>query len=369
MKRVKLVLAYDGTNYCGWQLQPNGKTVEAVLNKALSELLKEDIQVIGASRTDSGVHALGNVAVFDTNSRIPADKISFALNQRLPDDIAIQESYEVKSDYHPRKCNTTKTYEYKILNRKMPIPSFRLNSYFHYMPLDVEKMKEAAKYLVGEHDFKSFCSTRTQVEDTVRTIYSLDIRKDSDMISIRISGNGFLYNMVRIIVGTLLRVGTGYYEPAHVIEIIDGRDRALAGPKVPAHGLTLISIVEEKLKPLISVENKYVKYRVIQKDIEVSGNSYIIVDFCVEGDYTSLLLRLTKQATRNGANVVYIQDKTGRLVDGDQIGYYTFKKVCDTGCLNPSILDEYGSFIPSTSWFSTYDPMCHKENTETNPSE
>ena len=144
MKRVKLVLAYDGTNYCGWQLQPNGITIEEVLNKALRDLLHEQIQVIGASRTDSGVHALGNIAVFDTESRIPAEKMCFALNQRLPADVVIQSSCEVLPTWHPRKCNTIKTYEYRILNRRVPDPTVRLNSYFFYMPLDLEKMQEAA---------------------------------------------------------------------------------------------------------------------------------------------------------------------------------------------------------------------------------
>lgn len=242
MKRVKLIIAYDGTNYCGWQIQINGITVEEVLNKTISELTGEEIAVIGASRTDSGVHALGNVAVFDTESKIPAEKFSFALNQRLPNDIRIQESCEVAPDFHPRYCDTRKTYEYKILNRKFAVPTERLYSHFFYYPLDIEKMQRAADYLVGEHDFKSFCTPRTQVENTVRTIYYLDIRKEGDMITIRINGNGFLYNMVRIIVGTLIKVGTGFYPPEHVKEILDAKDRQVAGPKAEACGLTLVEI-------------------------------------------------------------------------------------------------------------------------------
>ena len=238
MKRVKLIVAYDGTNYCGWQIQINGITVEEVLNKTISELVGEPIAVIGASRTDSGVHAMGNVAVFDTESRIPAEKMSFALNQRLPEDIRIQESCEVPLDWHPRYCDTRKTYEYRILNRRFAIPTERLYSHFFYYPLDVE----AADYLVGEHDFKSFCSTRTQVENTVRTIYFLRVVKEGDMIRIQINGNGFLYNMVRIIVGTLLKVGTGMYPPEHVKEILEAKDRRLAGPKAEARGLTLMEI-------------------------------------------------------------------------------------------------------------------------------
>lgn len=241
-KRVKLIVSYDGTNYCGWQIQINGITVEEILNRELSSLLNEEIAVIGASRTDSGVHALGNVAVFDTYSKIPPEKMCFALNQRLPEDIRIQASCEVAPDFHPRFCDSVKTYEYRILNRRFDIPTLRLYTHFVYMPLDVVKMQEAAKYIVGEHDFKSFCSARTQVTSTVRTVYALDIEKKEDIISIRISGNGFLYNMVRIIVGTLMKVGLGVYPPEYVKEILEACDRNAAGPKAPAKGLTLISI-------------------------------------------------------------------------------------------------------------------------------
>ena len=186
MKRVRLIISYDGTNYCGWQIQINGITVEEVINRELSSLLGEDVAVIGASRTDSGVHAVGNVAVFDTETKIPAEKISFALNQRLPDDIRIQKSEEVSEDFHPRYCDSTKTYEYKILNRKFPDPLNRLYTHFVYMPLDVQKMKEAAEYIVGEHDFASFCSSGSQVKTTTRTVYNLDITKDDDIIKIKI---------------------------------------------------------------------------------------------------------------------------------------------------------------------------------------
>ncbi|MGN0383382.1 MAG: tRNA pseudouridine(38-40) synthase TruA [Eubacterium sp.] len=242
MKRVMMIVAYDGTNYCGWQMQINGITVEEVINKKLSELLEEDITIIGASRTDSGVHALGNVAVFDTNTKIPAEKISFALNQRLPNDIRIRGSKEVSMDFHPRYCDSIKTYEYKILNTRFPIPTKRLYTHFVYMPLDVEKMKAAAQYLVGEHDFASFCSSGSQVESTIRTIYSLEVDRVEDIISIKISGNGFLYNMVRIIVGTLMKIGLGVYQPEHMKEILEARDRYAAGPKAAACGLTLINI-------------------------------------------------------------------------------------------------------------------------------
>ncbi len=250
MKRVMLIVAYDGTNYCGWQIQPNGITVEEILNRNLSELLREPIAVTGASRTDSGVHALGNVAVFDTNTRIPGEKISFALNQRLPKDIVIQFSREVPEDFHPRFCNSKKTYQYQILNSRFPLPTRRLYAHFVYYPLNAEAMREAAGYLIGEHDFKSFCSTRTQVTDTVRTIYDIQVQRDGDLISITISGNGFLYNMVRIITGTLLKVGLGVYPPSHVKEILEKRDRLAAGPKAPALGLSLLHIEYPDLAPL-----------------------------------------------------------------------------------------------------------------------
>lgn len=186
-KRVLLRVAYDGTNYHGWQVQPGAVTIEQVLNEKLTELLGEPIEVIGASRTDSGVHAMGNVAVFDTEHRMPADKICFALNQRLPEDIRIQSSMEVEPDWHPRKHHCIKTYEYKILNRKMEVPSLRLYTHFCHFDLDLDQMRQAAKLLTGEHDYKSFCNVRTQVLDTVRTVYSIDIEKDSnDVITIRV---------------------------------------------------------------------------------------------------------------------------------------------------------------------------------------
>lgn len=242
MKRVKLVVAYDGTNYCGWQVQPNGETIEGVLNRTLSELLHEDIKVTGASRTDSGVHSLGNVAVFDTETRIPPEKISYALNQRLPDDIVVQDSCQVADDFHPRHCDSRKTYEYRILNRTFPMPTRRLDTYFFYRKLDLEAMKQGAAYLVGTHDFKSFCSANSPVEDTVRTIYSMDVDKQDDIITIRVQGSGFLYNMVRIIAGTLIKVGLGELKPEDLINAIEAKDRSAAGPTAPAEGLTMIGI-------------------------------------------------------------------------------------------------------------------------------
>lgn len=242
MKRVKMIVAYDGTNYSGWQLQKNAVTIEQKLNEALFDLLGEQIQVIGASRTDAGVHSLGNVCIFDTETRMPADKICYALNTRLPEDIVVQSSCEVAPDFHPRAGKSSKTYEYRVLNRAFRDPTQRLNTYFYHYDLDVEAMQKAASYLEGEHDFKSFCSVHAQVESTVRTIYKCTVVKDEDIIRIRVTGNGFLYNMVRIIAGTLIEVGAGKRVPEEILTMLAATDRQTAGPTAPAHGLTMIGI-------------------------------------------------------------------------------------------------------------------------------
>lgn len=331
MKRVKLVVAYDGTKYCGWQLQPNGVTIEEVLNKALSDLLKEPVAVIGASRTDSGVHAMGNVAVFDTESRIPADKICYALNQRLPEDIRVQSSIEVPAGWHPRKQNCVKTYEYKILNRKIDMPVWRLYTHFCYFPLDVEKMKAAASYFLGEHDFKSFCTVRTQAEETVRTIYSLDVTKShDDIITIRISGSGFLYNMVRIIAGTLIKVGMGAYPPEHVEEILDARDRQQAGQKVAAKGLTLIGLEYEKeLRTFLSGKNKYWSYDVLQTHIPSDKTAYLFLHRSTEEELAGVMKRVIHQAFRNGAARVMVADLGKSGVKEGMYGYYRMRREAD----------------------------------------
>ncbi|MDE6530982.1 MAG: tRNA pseudouridine(38-40) synthase TruA [Lachnospiraceae bacterium] len=242
-RRILLVVAYDGTNYHGWQLQPESITIEGVLNETLSSLFQEEIQVIGASRTDAGVHAYGNVAVFDTTARIPAEKIPYALNRKLPEDIRIQKAVQVAEDFHPRRCESRKTYEYRILNTKFQIPQKRLYSHWTYYDLDVERMQQAAECLMGEHDFKSFCSVNTQAESTVRTIYELNVYKKEgspEEIVIRVTGNGFLYNMVRIIAGTLIEVGRGRLEPEDVMRMLEAKDRQSGGPTAPARGLTLV---------------------------------------------------------------------------------------------------------------------------------
>lgn len=270
MKRIMLTVAYDGTAYHGWQVQDNGITIEGELNRAINELTGEVSEVIGGSRTDSGVHALCNVAVFDTESMIPGEKFSYALNAKLPDDIRVIASAEVAPDFHPRHCNTRKTYEYKIYNAPIEDPIKRLYYHHTYVKLDVALMREAASYFIGEHDFSSFCSAGAQVDSKVRTIYSLEVleipcdlsincagAKDASTtlassvpardIIIRVSGNGFLYNMVRIIAGTLMEVGRGAIAPSEIPAIIEAMDRNAAGPTAPARGLVLskYEIMEE----------------------------------------------------------------------------------------------------------------------------
>lgn len=262
MKRVMLTVAYDGSAYCGWQIQPGKETVEGVLNRCICELTGEKVEVIGASRTDSGVHALGNIAVFDTDSSIPAEKFSYALNRRLPEDIRIQDAREVDLTFHPRHCESRKTYEYRIYNAPFPLPTKRLYAHFTYVQMDVELMRRGAAFLVGEHDFKSFCSVDTQAQTTVRRVDSIEVLEENGAIErhymdqgcaslsgveppgreivIRIAGRGFLYNMVRIIAGTLMEVGRGQIPPERVKEILEARDRQAAGPTAPACGLTLV---------------------------------------------------------------------------------------------------------------------------------
>jgi tRNA pseudouridine38-40 synthase len=241
-----LIVAYDGTNYSGWQVQPHADTIEGQLNRALSALLQEEIIVTGASRTDAGVHSMGNVAVFDTESRIPAEKLALAINTRLPEDIIVQKSMEVRGDFHPRKCDCVKTYEYRIYTGRMENPQLVRYTWHRYGALDVDAMRRAGQFLVGEHDFTSFCAVASDALSKVRTIYSVDVEEQGAVLTIRVRGNGFLYNMVRIIAGTLLGVGIGRISPEDIPGILEGRDRRLAGTTAPAKGLTQMEIAYEE---------------------------------------------------------------------------------------------------------------------------
>ena len=239
-KRIMLTVAYDGTGYHGFAFQENTTTIEGVLNESIETLTGEKTEVIGASRTDAGVHAYGNVVVFDTTSTIPAEKFGAALNTKLPEDIRIMDSIEVPGDFHPRKCYSEKTYEYRILNTKTPIPVRRHYTWNCTYPLDEKRMNQAAAYFVGEHDFTSFCNVESQAISHVRTIISAKVERIDDEIIITIVGNGFLYNMVRIIAGTLMQVGRGKNEPEDIKRMLEAKDRIAAGPTAPPQGLLLI---------------------------------------------------------------------------------------------------------------------------------
>ena len=242
MKRIMLKVAYDGTAYHGWQLEPTGVSIEEKLNEALSALTGEAITVSGASRTDAGVHAKGNLCVFDTETPIPPEKIALAVNAYLPENIVVTESCEVPEDFHPRRCDSLKTYCYTILNTPLPDPLRRRYAAWIRRPLDEEKMRQAAAYLVGEHDFKSFCSAGSQALTTVRRITALDVAREGDLIRVTVTGTGFLYNMVRILSGTLMQAGLGAMPPEQMRQILEAKDRQAAGPTAPPEGLCLEKI-------------------------------------------------------------------------------------------------------------------------------
>ncbi|PKM49260.1 MAG: tRNA pseudouridine(38-40) synthase TruA [Firmicutes bacterium HGW-Firmicutes-7] len=238
----KIIIAYDGTNYCGWQKQIKHKTIEGELIKACSRIFKEPFIIKGSSRTDAGVHALGQAATIETNTQLPPYKLCLALNCYLPKDIVVQGAEEVDFDFHPRYHAKEKTYIYKIYNAKIPLPQESRFSYFYHRPINIERMKEASKYFLGEHDFVAFSSVGGSVKTSVRTLYKCDVVQKGKLIEFTVTGNSFLYNMVRIIVGTLIEVGIGKLEPEEITGIIESRDRLKPGKKSPAKGLTLVEI-------------------------------------------------------------------------------------------------------------------------------
>ena len=239
-KRIRLKISYDGTAYHGWQIQDGMVTVEGVLTEAVSEAVGKPVEVIGASRTDAGVHALGNIAVFDADTPIPADKMCMVLNKLLPDDISVVCSDEVPLDWHPRKQDCRKTYEYRIYTAPVRMPLKRLYAHYTYSELDIGEMDRAAGFFTGEHDFTAFCAAGSQATTFTRTIYACSVKKDGNEAVISVTGSGFLYNMVRIIAGTLSDVGLGRKKADDIPGIIDSLDRRKAGPTLPACGLTLI---------------------------------------------------------------------------------------------------------------------------------
>lgn len=255
MKRILLRTSYDGTLFHGSALQPGKRTVELEINNAIKSLTGEDISVISASRTDTGVHARDFVSVFDSESPIPPDRFYKALNTRLPEDIRVWDSKEVSPSFHPRRVDSKKTYEYHISVGRTEDPLSRNHAFWTDYDLDISLMNLACSNIVGEHDFTSFCAAGSQSVSKVRTVYSAKVYEAEDgkdslsytgyvnkkYITVRVCGSGFLYNMVRIIAGTLIEVGRGKIAPHALKDIIDGRDRSLAGPTAPPHGLLLYS--------------------------------------------------------------------------------------------------------------------------------
>ena len=240
--RYLLTVAYDGSHYYGWQRQKNFITVQQCLEESLSELLKQTISVRGSSRTDTGVHALGQRAVFEAESSIPPEKMPFAANAFLPDDIVVRGCTEVSTDFHPQNSVYKKTYVYRILNDTFPDPMLRNYTEFVHTKLDVDKMNKACEYFLGEHDFAAFCASGSTAKTTVRTIFDLKAEKRDNIIYITVTGSGFLYNMVRIITGTLIAVGQNKLSPYDIKQIILSKDRTKAGMTVSPNGLLLKEI-------------------------------------------------------------------------------------------------------------------------------
>lgn len=245
LKRILLTIAYDGTQYSGWQKQKNPEviTVEGELTKALRQLFKNsEPECIGASRTDAGVHALGQRAIIDVETTIPVEKIPLAIRSFLPTDIVVTKAEEVSGGFHPRFDCVKKTYEYRFWNAPVKNPKERLYSAYVQKPLDIDKMNEGAKAFLGTHDFAAFCAAGTQVSTTVRTIFDCHVERQDESVRILVTGDGFLYNMVRIIAGTLMAVGMGKIPPENVAGIIASKDRAKAGQTAEPQGLTLLEI-------------------------------------------------------------------------------------------------------------------------------
>jgi tRNA pseudouridine38-40 synthase len=238
MRNIKLTIQYNGKNYCGWQKQNDSLGIQGTLESAIKEITKEEVKIIGSGRTDAGVHALGQVANFSTNCNIPIEKIPNALNSKLPKDISIINAQEMDLEFHSRYSAKGKKYRYMIYNSLYRSPIYNNISYFVKYDLDLEKMKREAKALIGTHDFKGFMSSGSSVVDTVRTIYDIQIFKQEDLIIIEVEGNGFLYNMVRILVGTLVDIGRGRTD-INMLSIIESKSRSMAGHTAPAHGLFL----------------------------------------------------------------------------------------------------------------------------------
>ncbi|GAA4723875.1 tRNA pseudouridine(38-40) synthase TruA [Brevibacillus fulvus] len=239
MRRLKCIVAYDGTDYSGFQVQPEQVTIQGEIEAALQRITGETIQIVGSGRTDAGVHAQGQVIHFDTASSIPLEKWRLILNNQLPSSIIVKDVEEAPAGFHARFDVKVKEYRYCIDNG--PVPDLFYHRYADHIryPLDIEAMQQAAGCLIGEHDFTSFCSAKTFVEDKVRELYDVRVERQNDFVWVICRGNGFLYNMVRIIVGTLVEVGQGKRAPREIKQILEAKNRELAGKTAPARGLTM----------------------------------------------------------------------------------------------------------------------------------
>lgn len=240
--KVKLTLSYDGTSYAGYQVQPNGITIQQKLEEALFSLYKIEITTVASGRTDAGVHALGQVVSFEAPPTVPAEKIYLAINSFLPPDIRATKSECVDDDFNARYSAKKKTYEYNLYFGEVENPILERFAVMISSKVDLEKMKECAKIFIGEHDFKCFCSSGSSVKTTVRKVYDIELNKNGENLKISVTGNGFLYNMVRILVGTLVKVGEGDLEISSVEKMLQSGDRNLGGKTFPAKGLTLKSV-------------------------------------------------------------------------------------------------------------------------------
>lgn len=256
MRNIKLTVAYDGTNYHGFQEQRGTglSTVQESLENILSSLADCRVQVIGAGRTDAGVHARGQVVNFDAqNWPIPVERIPLAMNGHLPGDIVVSAAEEVADDFHARFSAVAKTYQYIVWNGRISSPFHRLYSYFLPVPLDVEAMSNASTHLLGRHDFKCFQAAGSTVKNTVRRLWQADVIGEGSLVKFIFTGNGFLYNMVRIMVGTLVQVGLGKTKPEMVKEVLESRDRVKAGPTMPPQGLFLEQVKYPKQYEKLSI--------------------------------------------------------------------------------------------------------------------
>lgn len=242
MRNIKLTIRYDGTHYAGWQSQKNGRAIQDVIQDAISKIIGERNHLTGSGRTDAGVHALAQIANFKTRSKIPLKNLQMALNTALPKDIVIYNVEEAGPKFDAQRSAKSKLYRYVIMNSNFLDPFLRRYAAKCFYLLDIKRMRQAAKYLVGRHDFRSFQAAGGVERNAVRTIKHITIEKDGDMIYIDIEANGFLYNMVRNIAGTLVEVGRGKFSVESVEEILRKKDRRCSGPTMPAKGLRLVRV-------------------------------------------------------------------------------------------------------------------------------